>query len=121
MGGAMAERARVPWADMVIYEAHVRGFTNGGFAEEYPCIPDDQLGTYTAMGLPSVVSYLKDLGVTTLQLMSVHHFVPERELIQRGLTNYWGYNPIGYFAPEARYSSVGSLWRAGARVQRDDP
>lgn len=89
----------IPWVDTVIYEMHVRGFT-----KLHPGIPKKQRGTYVALGSKAVTDYLKDLGITTLQLMSVHHFVSEQAVIQRGLTNYWGYNPIGYFAPEVKYS-----------------
>ncbi len=101
----------IPWADTVIYDVHVRGFTM-----QHPGIPSEggQRGSYAAMGSAPVINYLKDLGVTTLQLMSVHHFVSEQALVHRGLTNYWGYNPIGYFAPEGRYSSSGT---AGEQVQ----
>jgi isoamylase len=102
-------RRKVPWVDTVIYEVHVRGFT-----KQYPGIPDRKRGTYAAMGSASALKYLKDLGITTLQLMPVNHFVSEQGVVQRGLTNYWGYNPIGYFAPEARYSSSGT---AGEQVR----
>ena len=96
-------RPRVPWADTVIYEAHVRGFT-----KQHAGISDTLRGSYAAMGSEAVISYLKDLGVTTVQLLTVHHFVSEQALVRRGLTNYWGYNPIGFFAPEASYSSTGT-------------
>jgi isoamylase len=99
----------IPWADTVIYEVHVRGFT-----KQHPLIPEGQRGTYAAMGSAPVIRYLRDLGITAVQLMSVHHFVSEHALIRRGLTNYWGYNPIGYFAPEASYSSSGT---AGEQVR----
>jgi isoamylase len=94
----------IPWADMVIYEAHVRGFT-----KRHPLVPEEQRGTYAGMSSAPVVDYLRDLGITTLQLMPVHHFVSEQALIQQGLTNYWGYNSIGFFAPEAKYSSSGTV------------
>jgi isoamylase len=100
---------RFPWHETVIYQAHVRGFT-----KQRMDIPEQQRGTFAAMGSPSVISYLKDLGVTTLLLMTVNHFVSGRELVQRGLSNYWGYDPIGYFAPEASYSSAGA---AGEQVR----
>jgi isoamylase len=93
----------VPWADTVIYEAHVRGFTM-----RHPDVPAHQRGTYAAMGSPPVVEHLRRLGVTTLELLPVHHFVSEHHLVTRGLTNYWGYNSIGFFAPEASYSSTGT-------------
>jgi isoamylase len=93
----------VPWADTVIYEAHVRGFT-----KRHPDVPAHQRGTYAAMGSPPVVEHLRRLGITTLELLPVHHFVSEHHLVTRGLTNYWGYNSIGFFAPEASYSSTGT-------------
>jgi isoamylase len=93
----------VPWADTVIYEAHVRGFTM-----RHPDVPAHQRGTYAAMGSPPVVEHLRRLGITTLELLPVHHFVSEHHLVTRGLTNYWGYNSIGFFAPEASYSSTGT-------------
>jgi isoamylase len=96
-------RPHVPWADTVIYEAHVRGFTR-----RHPDVPPHQRGTYAAMGSPPVVEHLRRLGVTTLELLPVHHFVSEHHLVARGLTNYWGYNSIGFFAPEAGYSSTGT-------------
>jgi isoamylase len=98
----------VPWADTVIYEAHVRGFTM-----RHPEIPERQRGSYAAMGSPPVTDHLHQLGVTTLELQPVHHFISEHGVVRRGLTNYWGYNSIGYFAPEARYSSSG---RRGQQV-----
>ncbi len=99
----------VPWSDTVIYEAHVRGFTM-----RHPDVPEHQRGTYAAMGSPPAVDHLRRLGVTTVELQPVHHFVSEHALVRRGLTNYWGYNSIGYFAPEARYSSSG---RRGQQVR----
>jgi isoamylase len=96
-------RPDVPWADTVIYEAHVRGFTR-----LHPEVPELKRGSYAAMGSPPVVDHLRRLGVTTLELLPVHHYVSEHEVVQRGLTNYWGYNTIGFFAPEAHYSSSGS-------------
>jgi isoamylase len=95
---------RVPWADTVIYEAHVRGFTM-----RHPDVPAHQRGTYAAMGSPPVIQHLRRLGITTLELLPVHHFVSEHHLVARGLINYWGYNSIGFFAPEASYSSTGTL------------
>jgi isoamylase len=93
----------VPWADTVIYEAHVRGFTM-----RHPDVPPHQRGTFAGMGSPPVVEHLRRLGVTTLELLPVHHYVSEHHLVARGLTNYWGYNSIGFFAPEASYSSTGT-------------
>jgi isoamylase len=99
----------VPWSDTVIYEAHVRGFTM-----RHPDVPEHQRGSYAAMGSPAVVDHLRRLGVTTVELQPVHHFISEHAVVRRGLTNYWGYNSIGYFAPEASYSSSG---RRGQQVR----
>jgi isoamylase len=96
-------RPGVPWADTIIYEAHVRGFT-----VRHPEVAPHQRGTYAGMGSPPVIEHLQRLGITTLELLPVHHFISEHHLVTRGLTNYWGYNSIGFFAPEARYSSTGS-------------
>jgi isoamylase len=95
---------RVQWPKTVIYELHVRGFT-----WQRPDIPQAQRGTYAALGSESVIKYLKNLGVTTILLLTVHHFISEGWLAELGLTNYWGYSPIGYFAPHAGYSSSGTL------------
>jgi glycogen operon protein len=94
----------VAWSDTVIYEAHVRGFTM-----RHPDVPERERGTYAGMGSPAAVEHLRRLGVTTVELLPVHHYISERDVVGRGLTNYWGYNSIGYFAPEARYSSSGRL------------
>jgi isoamylase len=94
----------VPWHDMAIYELHVRGFTM-----QHPDVPPALRGTYAGLGTAPVVDYLKRLGVTTVELMPVHYFVDDRRLVQQGLRNYWGYNTIGYFAPEARYSASGKV------------
>jgi isoamylase len=96
-------RPDVPWADTVIYEAHVRGFTR-----LHPDVPEPKRGSYAAMGSPPVIEHLQRLGVTTVELLPVHHYVSEHHVQARGLTNYWGYNTIGFFAPEARYSSSGT-------------
>jgi isoamylase len=96
-------RPGIPWADTIIYEAHVRGFT-----VRHPEVAPHQRGTFAGMGSPPVIEHLQRLGITTLELLPVHHFVSEHHLVTRGLTNYWGYNSIGFFAPEARYSSTGT-------------
>ncbi len=93
-----------PWTDTVIYEAHVRGLTI-----RHPDIPDDLRGTYAGVAHPAIVDHLRTLGITAIELLPVHHHVSELRLLGMGLTNYWGYNSIGYFAPHAGYSSQGSL------------
>jgi len=94
----------VPWHETVIYELHVRGFTM-----QHPDVPAPLRGTYAALGTAPVVEYLKRLGVTTLELLPVHLFVDDRQLLQKGLRNYWGYNTLGYFAPDPRYSASGNV------------
>jgi isoamylase len=93
----------VTWPDTVIYEAHVRGFTM-----THPDIPPGLRGTYAGLAHPAAVEHLRALGVTTLELLPVQHFVSEPALIKRRLSNYWGYNTLGFFAPHAGYSASGS-------------
>jgi len=93
-----------PWNDTVIYELHVKGFTC-----LHPDVPQRLRGTYAALGTPSVLQHLQRLGVTAVELMPIHAFIDDHALVKRGLANYWGYNTIGFFAPEARYSSEGTL------------
>jgi isoamylase len=92
---------RTPWHDTIIYELHVRGFTKLNQQ-----VPPQLRGTYAGLGTTSVIEYLKDLGVTAVELMPVHWFVNDRHLVEKGLSNYWGYNSIGYFAPHQDYSST---------------
>jgi len=94
----------VPWNEMVIYELHVRGFTMRN-----PDVPPRLRGTYEGLACAPVVDHLKRLGVTTVELMPVHAFVDDRRLVDAGLRNYWGYNTVGYFAPESRYSASGKV------------
>ncbi len=95
---------RVPWHETVIYELHVRGFTM-----HHPAVPPSMRGTYAGLSCAPVIEYFQRLGVTTVELMPVHAFVDDRHLMERGLRNYWGYNSIGYFAPEHRYSASGKV------------
>ncbi len=95
---------RTPWSDTVIYEMHVKGFT-----ERHPEVPEGLRGTYAGMTAAPVIDYLRGLGVTAVELMPVHAFVDDRHLVQKGLRNYWGYNTIGFFAPDGRYSASGSV------------
>jgi isoamylase len=88
--------------ETVIYEAHVKGFT--WLNKD---IPENIRGTYSAIAHPATIKYLKDLGVTAIELLPVQQCIPDRHLVEKGLTNYWGYNTIGYFAPDVRYSSCG--------------
>ncbi|MDB5126987.1 glycogen debranching protein GlgX [Mucilaginibacter sp.] len=90
---------RTPYHQSIIYEMHVKGFT-----QQHPDIPDEIRGTYAAIGHPVVIKYLTDLGITAIELMPVHQSVADRHLVEKGLTNYWGYNTIGFFAPDIRYA-----------------
>ena len=103
-----------PWyryADTVIYEVHVKGFTM-----RHPDIPPELRGTYAGLGHEAAIAHLLDLGITTVELLPVHQNVPEAFLIQRGLTNYWGYNTIGYLAPHNGYSAAVRAGRPGGQV-----
>jgi isoamylase len=93
-------RPRVPWDDTVIYELHVKGFT-----EQHPDIPPELRGTYAGLAHPAAIEYLRSLGVTAVELLPIHHFVSEPSIQRRGMTNYWGYNTLGFFAPHEAYSS----------------
>jgi len=97
-------RPSVPWNETVIYELNVRGFTILN-----RLVPEPLRGTYAGLTHLSVISYLKRLGVTTVELMPVHAFVDDRRLVNQSLRNYWGYNTLGYFAPEGRYSASGRI------------
>lgn len=96
------ERPKIPYHKSIIYEAHVKGFT-----KLHPEIPEEIRGTYAGLSHPITINYLKELGITAIELMPVHHFVSDRHLEEKGLKNYWGYNTIGFFAPDVRYSSSG--------------
>ncbi len=93
---------RTPYHQSVIYEAHVRGLTM-----LHPAVPAEQRGTYAGLAHPAVIEHLQGLGVTAVELMPVHQFVSDGFLAERGLSNYWGYNTIGFFAPHHAYSSAG--------------
>ena len=97
-------RPGVPWHDMVIYELHV-----GGYTKLHPRVPQPLQGTFAGLSCPPVIDYLRRLGVTTIELMPVHAFVDDRPLVERGLRNYWGYNTIGFFAPDMRYCASGNV------------
>jgi glycogen operon protein len=89
---------RTPWHKTLIYELHVKGFT-----AQHPDIPPELRGTYAALTLPAAIDHLHSLGVTAVELMPVHYFIDDRHLVERGLKNYWGYNTLGFFAPDPRY------------------
>jgi len=102
-------RLRVPWHETVIYEVHVKGFT-----QSHPSIPEDLRGTYAGLATPEVIQHFKTLGITAIELLPCHQFVHDHVLVERGLRNYWGYNSIGYLAPHNEYSSSG---QRGEQVQ----
>jgi glycogen operon protein len=119
---------RIPYNETVIYEAHVKGMTM-----RHPGIPEDVRGTYAGLAHPVMIQHLRTLGVTAVELMPVHQFVHDSMLVERGLSNYWGYNTIGFFAPHNDYAGFGtcgeqvlefktmvrSLHRAGIEVILD--
>mgnify|MGYP001481492367 CR=1 FL=1 len=96
------QHPNISYHDSVIYEAHVRGMTNLNLD-----VPPDIRGTYAGLAYPSVIEYLRKLGVTAIELMPIHQFVNDSFLQEKGLSNYWGYNTIGFFAPHNAYSSSG--------------
>jgi glycogen debranching enzyme GlgX len=93
---------RTKWTDTVVYELHVKGFT-----QLHDRVPEELRGTYAGLATPPAVDYLRDLGVTAVELLPVHQIAPERHVTDLGLTNYWGYNSIGFFAPHNGYSASG--------------
>jgi glycogen operon protein len=97
-------RLNIPWHETVIYELHVKGFTAA-----HPQVPAELRGTYAGLATPAVIEYLRALSVTAVELMPIHQSVADRHLTEQNLVNYWGYNSIGYFAPDVRYSSSGRL------------
>jgi isoamylase len=95
-------RPCIPWDKTIIYELHVKGFTRLN-----PQIPEELRGTYSGLTSSAAIDYLQSLGITAVELMPVHHFIHDRHLVEKGLSNYWGYNSIGFFAPHAPYASRG--------------
>ena len=93
---------RIPLEETIVYETHVKGFT-----KRLPGVPEDLQGTYAGLAHPKAIQHLVDLGVTSVELLPVHQFVQDSTLLDKGLSNYWGYNSIGFFAPHGAYSSVG--------------
>jgi isoamylase len=95
---------KTPYYKTIIYEIHVGGFTKLNLK-----IPENLRGTYAGLAHPASIDYLTKLGITSVELMPVHHFISDRHLEEKGLTNYWGYNTLGFFAPDVRYASKGTL------------
>ena len=113
-GFAWSDRPRPwhPYADTIIYEAHVKGFTM-----THPDVPPELRGTFAGLGHPAALAHLVDLGITAVELLPVHQNVPESFLPARGLTNYWGYNTIGFFAPHDAYSAAVRAGQPGGQVR----
>jgi glycogen operon protein len=107
------ETPRIPWEDTIIYEAHVKGLTR-----QREDVPPEWRGTYRGLSTRPVIDHLKRLGVTAIELLPVHAFIDDRQLMERGLSNYWGYNTLGFFAPEARYATENALADFRATVAR---
>jgi isoamylase len=93
-------RKHIPWDDTLIYELHVKGFT-----QRHPAVEEHLRGRYAGLGTREVIEYIRSLGVTSVELLPVHTFVNDSQLVERGLANYWGYNTIGFFAPDPRYAA----------------
>ena len=99
-GQNVLSEVRVPFDDTIIYELHVKGFT-----KRFPGLEERLQGTYAGLGAEPVVKYIKELGVTSVELLPIHLFINDSHLLEMGLTNYWGYNSIGFFAPDTRYAA----------------
>jgi len=93
---------RIPWHETIVYELHVKGFT-----KLHPGVPENLRGTYAGLGSPEAISHLKKLGVTAVELLPVHYHIDEQFLVERERVNYWGYNTLGFLAPDPRYSASG--------------
>ena len=93
-------RNPIAWDRTILYETHVRGYT-----KLHPKVPEKLRGTYAGFGTPEVLDYIKSIGVTSIELLPVHSFINDSQLLEKGLTNYWGYNTIGFFAPDPRYAA----------------
>lgn len=93
-------RKSVPWDQTIIYETHVKGFTR-----RHPALDEKLRGTYEGLAAPQILSYIRDLGVTTVEIMPVQAFLDDKYLVDKGLSNYWGYNSIGFFTPDPRYAA----------------
>lgn len=106
-----ANRPWTPWRDTVVYEAHVKGLTH-----LHPGVPPELRGTYLGLAHPAVVGHLQRLGVTAVELLPIHAFATEPHLVAKGLTNYWGYSTLGYFAPHAAYATAAARAAGPAAV-----
>ena len=106
-------RPRTPWEETVIMETHVKGFT-----QRHPGVDTARRGTFAGLVAPPVLDHLVRSGITAVELLPIHHFLNDRHLTQRGLTNYWGYNSIGFFAPDPRFLSSGQIEEFKTTVKR---
>ncbi|MGD0634154.1 MAG: glycogen debranching protein GlgX [Beijerinckiaceae bacterium] len=106
-------KPNVPWRDTLIYEAHVKGLTH-----LHPDVPGAIRGTYTALGHPVVIEYLVKLGITSVELLPIQAFADDHFLVEKGLRNYWGYSPLGYFAPEPRYFAEDGAYGLRAAIKQ---
>lgn len=107
------KRPATPWQDSVIYELHVKGFT-----ASHPGVPPHLRGTYAGLASDAAIEHFHRLGVTAIELLPVHGFINDRHLVEKGLSNYWGYNSIGFFAPDMRYSATGEVFEFKQMVKR---
>jgi glycogen operon protein len=105
-------KPRHPWHETIVYELHL-----GGFTMRHPEVPEPMRGTAAGLARREVVAYLRSLGITTVELLPVHAFLDDRHLVERGLRNYWGYNTLGFFAPDNRYLASGELGEFKTLVQ----
>lgn len=95
---------RIPWHQTIIYEVHAKGFT-----ARHPEVPKELRGTYAGFTCQPVLNYLRNLGITAVELLPIHQFVADRHLVERGLTNYWAITPSAFFSPDVRYASGAAL------------
>jgi glycogen operon protein len=106
-------KPKVPWEETIVLETHLRGMTM-----RHPGVPEDMRGKFSGLTAPAIIDYLVELGVTAVELLPVQAFVDDRRLAQQGLTNYWGYNTIGFFTPQPRYLSSGLVSEFKTAVKR---
>src|ERR1044072_1587052 len=95
-------RPSTPWHETIVYELHVKGFT-----QQHPNLPENLRGTYAGLASPAALAHFREMGITAVELLPVHYHIDEYFLAQRGLSNYWGYNTLNFFAPEPRYAATG--------------
>jgi isoamylase len=106
-----SEKPSIPWNQALIYETHVKGYTM-----KHPQVSENNRGKYAGLAEPAVLNYIKELGVTSVELLPIHEFTDDNYLLEKGLCNYWGYNTLGFFAPANRYSHKASITEFKAMV-----